>query len=167
MNYHYYSPMHRKKGTNLSMLHATDIVKLENQRGAKGFLPPHNEDYHTWDQELYCPMAGTVVKVVNDIPDNTPFCGTYPYNAGNIVVIQKDVYYLLLGHLKEGSITVTEGQAVTENQIIARAGSSGFSERPHLHMQLMNSPTSNYWSGMGISIQYNGKNLFKNRRITV
>ncbi len=99
MNYHYYSPMHRKKGTNLSMMHATDIVKLENQRGAKGFLPPHNQDYNIWGEELYCPMAGTVVKVVNDIPDNTPFCGTYPYNTGNTVVIRRDAYYLLLGHL--------------------------------------------------------------------
>ena len=28
MNYHYYSPMHRKNKTNLSMLYATDIVKI-------------------------------------------------------------------------------------------------------------------------------------------
>ena len=44
----------------------------------------------------------------------------------------------------------------------SRAGSS---ERPHLHMP--NSPTSNYWSGTGISIQYKGMKLFKIRRIEV
>ena len=44
------------------------------------------------------------MKVVDGIPDNEPWSGNYPYNTGNTVVIQKDDYYLLLGHLKKDSI---------------------------------------------------------------
>jgi hypothetical protein len=54
-----------------------------------------------------------------------------------------------------------------EGDFIAEAGNSGYSERPHIHIQLINSSTDNYWSGTGISIQYRRKNLYKNRLITV
>jgi murein DD-endopeptidase MepM/ murein hydrolase activator NlpD len=100
---------------------------------------------------------------VNDIPDNEPWSGNYPYNTGNTVVIQKDNYFLLLGHLKKDSIRVKEGDDVRCGEPIASAGNSGYSERPHLHMQLIKSESPNYWGGTGISIRYKNRNLYKNR----
>jgi hypothetical protein len=165
MNYHFHSVVHKKRGTNLSMLYATDVVKLAN--GKPNLLPSQNEDYPIFGEKVYSPMDGIVLKVVNDINDNIPFSGNYPYNTGNTVVIKKDNFYFLLGHLKKGSIVVREGDFISRNTFIAEAGNSGMSERPHLHMQLMKSETGDYWKGTGICVQFKAKNLYKNRLIKV
>ncbi len=165
MNYHFHSPVHKQKQTNYSMLYATDIVKL-GDRGSK-FMPAENKDYLVFGQAVYCPVEGSVFKVVNDIEDNVPFSGNYPYNTGNTVVIKNHNYYLLLGHLKKGSIVVRPGEIVNLNDKIGECGNSGMSERPHLHMQLMKCDDDDYWKGLGINIKYRGKNLYKNRVIRI
>jgi len=163
MNYHFHSSVHKKKNTNRSMLYATDIIKLSG--GVTRFLPSDNNAYAIFGEKIYSPIDGTIVKVVNNIEDNKPFSGNYPYNTGNTIVIKKDNYYLLLGHMKKGSIIVKEGDAVNGSDYLGEAGNSGMSERPHLHMQLMKSETDDYWKGMGVCLQYEGKNLYKNRLI--
>jgi hypothetical protein len=165
MNYHFYSPLHKKNKTNYSMLFATDLVKIKKNK--KGFIPRHNEEYPIFGEKVYCPMAGQVVKVENNIDDNEPFIGHYPYNTGNTVVIRDGNYYFLLGHLKKGSIGVALGETLKQNDLIGQIGNSGFSERPHLHMQLIESKSENYWKGKGICIRYKGQNLYKNRMIEI
>ncbi len=64
MNYHFHSPVHKQKKINLSMLYATDIVKLSKDK--TGFLPLENGNYSVFGKALYCPLDGEVVKVVND-----------------------------------------------------------------------------------------------------
>jgi hypothetical protein len=165
MNYHYYSPTHRKNKTNNSMLYATDIVKLQGLKSK--FLPISNSEYPIFNEEIYSPIDGVVVKVENSISDNQPFEGNYPYNTGNTVVIKKDNYYLLLGHLKKGSITVKEGDVVRSSDLIGLVGNSGWTERPHLHMQLIESKSGDYWHGKGVCIRHDKRNLYKNRIIQI
>jgi hypothetical protein len=165
MNYHYYSTVHRKNKTNNSMLYATDIVRIDNNDNR--FLPLRNEDYPIFGEKVYSPLSGVVVKVENGINDNIPYTGGYPYNTGNTIVIRKDNLYMLLGHLKKGSIRVEVNQLVSENEYVADAGNSGYSERPHIHMQLIDSNTDNYWHGRGVSIRFGNKNLFKNRIVKI
>lgn len=117
------------------MLYATDVVKISNKNSK--FMPSTNENYPVFGEAVYCPMEGTVVKVVNDIDDNLPYSGNYPYNTGNTVVIQNNQNYFLLGHLKKGSISVKVGDVLNRNDRLGEAGNSGMSERPHLHMQLI------------------------------
>jgi hypothetical protein len=165
MNYHFHSPVHKRNNTNQAMLYATDIVKTGN--GSFNFLPKQNQDYPVFNEKVYCPMEGFILKVVNSIEDNKPYSGNYPYNTGNTVVVKNGNYYFLLGHLKKGSILVGEGDYVSRNDLLGVAGNSGMSERPHLHMQLMKSNTDDFWKGTGINIQFNGKNLYKNRMIKI
>lgn len=165
MNYHFYSSVHKKNNTNNSMLFATDIVKLNDNNS--NFLPPRNEDYPVFGEKVLSPVSGTVFKVVNDIDDNIPYSGHYPYNTGNTIVIQNGNRYMLLGHLKKGSIHLETGQIVNAGDVIAEAGNSGYSERPHIHMQLIKSSSDNYWNGMGLSIHFKNRNLYKNRMINI
>jgi biotin carboxyl carrier protein len=165
MNYHYHSKIHKKKGTNKSMLYATDLVKLPS--GRHSVMPRQNEDYPVFGEPIYAPMGGTVVKVINDIDDNIPFSGGYHYNTGNTVVIHKNNLFFLLGHMKKGSITVNEGQEIKHGDLIGEAGNSGMSERPHLHMQLIRSEWENYWKGIGICIRFGKRNLYKNRIVSL
>jgi len=163
MNYHYYSAVHKRKKTNLSMLFATDIVKIKNS--GSSYFPPENDNYPIFGEKVFSPAGGVVVMVENSIKDNVPYSGNYPYNTGNTIVIRQGNNYVLLGHLKMDSIRVKEGDIINANDLIAEAGNSGYSERPHIHIQLINSLTDNYWSGKGVSMEYKGKNLYKNRLI--
>jgi hypothetical protein len=45
--------------------------------------------------------------------------------------------YSSLGHLQHGSVRAKVGDTVTRGQVIGKVGSSGPSEHPHLHYQLM------------------------------
>lgn len=165
MNYHFYSTIHKKNKTNYSMLFATDIVRIDKK--GKKFLPARNEDYPIFGEKVFSPVSGEIFKVVNNIDDNTPYCGGYPYNTGNTIVIRSENKYMLLGHLKKDSIRVNVGDLVSENEVLAEAGNSGFSERAHLHIQLIDCISENYWKGRGVSISFIKKNLFKNRIIEV
>ena len=165
MNYHYYSPLHRKKKTNNSMKFATDIVRIGSSE--KRFLPPNNKDYAIFAEAVYSPVTGIVIKAENNINDNMPYSGNYPYNTGNTVIIKNGDYYFLIGHLKKGSVRVREGDPVIVDDLIAEAGNSGYSERPHIHMQLIYSTSDNYWSGQGVGLTFGNKNLYKNRIIKV
>jgi hypothetical protein len=163
MNYHFYSPVHKKNRTNNSMKFATDIVKID--QSIKKFMPLNNEDYPIFGEKVFCPINGTVIKVVNNIDDNIPYSGNYPYNTGNTLIIKDSNYYFLIGHLKKGSIRINTGDYVHQNDLLAEVGNSGYSERPHVHMQLIFSQTENIWTGHGTNISFQNNNLFKNRKI--
>jgi len=57
-----------------------------------------------------------------------------------VVIKHNDYLYSKLSHLKEGSITVKEGQPVKFGTIIGKCGNSGRSPYPHLHFQLQATP---------------------------
>ena len=65
------------------------------------------------------------------------------------------------------SIVVKEGDKVRANDLIGSAGNSGWTERPHLHMQLINSDSENYWKGIGVSVRFKDMNLYKNRLVKI
>ena len=56
--------------------------------------------------------------------------------AGNHIYLRLDESetYLILAHLKQGSIKVKEGQHVNEGEFLAQVGNSGSSSEPHLHI---------------------------------
>ncbi len=121
--------------------HAWDFVILNNkglQYKNDGYL---REDYYCFGKSVIAPADGTVVQVVNNIEDNPIGDVNTIDNWGNTVVIKHNDYlYSKLSHLKEGSITVTEGQPVKFGTIIGKCGNSGRSPYPHLHFQLQSTP---------------------------
>ena len=59
--------------------------------------------------------------------------------VGNHIVIEADPErYVLLAHLKQGSVRVSEGETVRRGQPIAACGNSGNTSEPHLHLQVQN-----------------------------
>lgn len=61
--------------------------------------------------------------------------------AGNHVVVEISPTgpYVLLAHLRRGSIQVSEGESVSAGQQLAECGNSGNSTEPHLHLQVSDS----------------------------
>lgn len=116
-------------------------------------------DFYGWGQTIYSPIDGEVVSVVDSIEERNPVrilndianmvkvTKNYIQNndspekvAGNYILIQHSTdLYVLLAHLKKGSIIVKSGQKIHTNQPLGQLGHSGNSTMPHLHMQFMNS----------------------------
>ncbi len=108
-----------------------------------------NRDLPTFGRPVRAPATGRVVRLVNDVPDNEG-ARAYPRRSllddlahpdwvfGNYVVLDAgEGAYVLLAHLEQGSLLVAPGQVVEAGEQIARAGNSGNSIHPHLHLHVM------------------------------
>jgi murein DD-endopeptidase MepM/ murein hydrolase activator NlpD len=94
-------------------------------------------DFLAFDQPVRSPAWGTIVACCNDVADNPPGEMNLVDNWGNHVVI--DIgggLFVLLAHLRQGSLDVAPGLAVAPGTAIGRCGNSGRSAQPHLHMQV-------------------------------
>lgn len=93
---------------------------------------------------VYAMASGTVVSVVNDLPE-TPL-GTLPPStaadiSGNELIVKiAPGRYTHYSFLKTGSITVHPGERVKTGQEIAAIGSSGYTSGPQLHVGLLDGP---------------------------
>ncbi len=106
-----------------------------------------NEDWYAWGQPVLATGDGTVVAAVGTDRDNIRggqsfFNGGDVKNApmsfyGNHIVIDHgNGEFSMLAHLQQGSLLVKKGDKVARGQPVARIGSSGSANNPHLHFEL-------------------------------
>lgn len=76
--------------------------------------------------------------------------------AGNHVVIAagEPGPYVLLAHLRSGSVGVQAGAHVDVGQVLAQCGNSGNTTQPHVHLQATNS--TQWSSALGLPIAFDG-----------
>jgi hypothetical protein len=131
INYHHTASMQRN---------AVDIMQL----GEGGIHRPGRTDlpsYYIYDQPVLAPAEGTVTYLLDGRPDQQIGSVDERYPSGNQLVV--DIgggRYLMMGHLRQGSITVNVGERVREGQQIARVGNSGNTSAPHIHIQAQTLP---------------------------
>lgn len=94
------------------------------------------EDYGIYGKEVVAPVTGTVIAAYDEEKDITPDTEDFLSMEGNHVYIKIDETgtYLLLNHLKKGSVTVKIGDHVKAGDLIGRVGNSGSTSEPHLHI---------------------------------
>ncbi|MDA1533724.1 MULTISPECIES: M23 family metallopeptidase [unclassified Bacillus cereus group] len=94
------------------------------------------EDYGVYGAKVMAPASGTVVSINNNEQDLVPGSENFQSMAGNHIYLRVDETgtFLILAHLKKGSINVREGQHVNEGEFLAQVGNSGSSSEPHLHI---------------------------------
>jgi len=124
-----------------SWRHALDFV-IHNQEGKqfkdKGDLP---EDYFCYNKPVLAPADGTIESVTDNIEDNIIGRPNIRENWGNTVIIRHNKHvYSSLSHLRQGSITVRQGERVRQGSVIGKCGNSGRSPYPHLHFQIQTMP---------------------------
>ncbi len=99
---------------------------------------PKVTDYGCYGVAVVAPAAGEVVIAHDGEPDMVPGESSNNFKApdGNHVAIHLDETgtYLVIAHLKPGSVTVTAGQHVAEGQVIGQCGNSGNTSEPHIHI---------------------------------
>jgi len=98
---------------------------------------PNLADYGCYGVPVVAPVSGYVVSAHDGEPDATP--GVLSNNTvaptGNHVFLKLETgTYLVIAHLKNGSVTVKTGESVTEGQVIGQCGNSGNTSEPHIHI---------------------------------
>ncbi|MFI9642908.1 M23 family metallopeptidase [Micromonospora sp. NPDC051925] len=76
--------------------------------------------------------------------------------AGNHVIVELEGRrgYVVLAHLRAGSIRVDEGDPVTVGQELGDCGNSGNSTQPHLHLQVMDAADPYTAHGLPMSFRH-------------
>src|ERR687897_588332 len=132
ISHHYSTPVVRD---------ALDFMQLDEEgRGYQGD-PKRAESWYGFGEPVLAPAEGTVVSVSAVHPDEPigDLGQTPPY--GNHIVLEiSSGRYAVLGHLKQGSARVSEGERVRVGQRIAAVGDTGRSLWPHLHFQVQEGP---------------------------
>jgi hypothetical protein len=115
--------------------YAVDIMKL-NAFGsrANGLYPRDLRRYAIFDAEVLSPCNGAIVSAVDGLPDQVPGTSDEKHPAGNSVVIRCGDANVTLAHLRPGTVTVRPGANVVTGQLLGRAGNSGNTPEPHLHL---------------------------------
>jgi murein DD-endopeptidase MepM/ murein hydrolase activator NlpD len=104
-------------------------------------------DYHAYGRDVLAAADGTVITVVDGVPDNPPGQMDAALVTGNFVAIQHaDQLFSLYAHLQPGSPRVRPGQRVRAGEVLGKCGNSGNSSEPHLHFQLQDAASfSHSW----------------------
>jgi murein DD-endopeptidase MepM/ murein hydrolase activator NlpD len=131
---------------------ALDFVVMEDGASYRGDRADLGS-YFCWNRPVLAPADGTVAAAVDGLPDQ-PIGASDPQNpAGNHVVLDLGhSEFAFLAHLKEGSVTVEEGEAVAQGDIVGRCGNSGNTSEPHLHFHLQTTP--DLATGEGLPAQF-------------
>ncbi len=112
---------------------------FEAEQGGRKYLGEGTtlEEFHTWDTLVLAPCNGIVSRVVNHVRDNAPGENNPDENWGNSIILFSDAgYYIMLAHLRQGTVNVAVGQRITRGDLLGRCGNSGRSPVPHLHLQI-------------------------------
>ncbi len=146
--------------------YAIDILKI-NKFGfrAKGFYPKDIQKYLIFNEMVYSPIEGVVMKVVDEHPDMVPPKLDQEHPAGNYVTIKHadSNAFVFLVHLRERSMLVSEGDVITTGQPIGRVGNSGLTTEPHLHIHCEEDEIGEFnISGKGIPLLFDGRFLKRN-----
>ena len=130
-----------------------DHAAVSDQYFAYDFL---REEGDAWDQPILAPCDGMIVHVENRRDDAPPGRSSRDraFPLGNYVSIQTPRGYVILAHLKQGSVDVRVGDTIRAGTPVARCGNSGNSRRAHLHLHAQDQPSQNVDIASGIPVAF-------------
>ena len=156
INYHFAHPAQR---------YALDVVAA-NALGmrARGLWPRELERYEVWGDTVVAPCAGAITRARGDLPDQSPPDRDSVNVAGNHVVLRCDGsdVTVLLAHLMRGSVRVVPGARVRAGDPLGRAGNSGNTTEPHLHVHAERGGGDSLGRGRGVPLTFDGRWLVRN-----
>ncbi len=118
--------------------YAYDLLKVAGGKSYNGD-PLVNDSYLAYGEPILAPCDGRVVLAIDGVPDNVPGDTNPIHLTGNTLVLETEAgEFILLAHLREGSLAVARGDQVRKGQVLGACGNSGNSTEPHLHLQLQN-----------------------------
>jgi len=141
--HHFHAQITMDGVTRVPQRYAQDWIYLDPVTGqAASGDASIAKNYFGYGKEIYAVADGTVVEVLDGLPDVGKIFAappaTVPTMAGNYVIIDiGNKKFACYAHMVPGSIRVKKGDVVREGQMIGQMGNSGNSDLPHLHFQVV------------------------------
>ncbi|MGH2415985.1 MAG: M23 family metallopeptidase, partial [Microcystaceae cyanobacterium] len=127
---------------------ALDWVQMDAQGRVVNGDVSKIKNYVGYGAKVLAVAEGTVVDILNSLPEQTPPNDPDPGTInlqnvlGNHVILDLENHvFALYAHLQTGSVTVKPGVRVGRGQVLGKLGNTGNTSAPHLHFHLMNGPT--------------------------
>jgi len=144
VNYHVFSPDQRW---------AYDLLVEPGGHGSDQLA-----DYGCYGLPVLAPTDATVAHVHTGEPDQVPgqLAPNLTAPGGNFVALElpDTGTYLLLAHLKPGSVAVQEGQSVAEGEVLGACGNSGNTSEPHVHIHHQRQAPIAFGIGEGLPLYF-------------
>ena len=117
--------------------YAYDLVMFKTVQGSPSTYqgdPTVNTSYFAFGKPIRAALAGTVVRVIDDVPDNHGnLQDMNPGRNGSIILQHAGGVFTIYTHVRQNSATVRAGQTVSAGCLLAQVGNAGASTEPHLH----------------------------------
>lgn len=149
--------------------YAVDLVGIGTWGSrSRGLVSPNPADYAIFGVTVVAPCEGTVVRSYDGAADNAVPIRSRDPIEGNHVIIECGDAWVVLAHLRAGSVLVDDGDALRSGTPIGQVGNSGQSDEPHLHVHAQTPGTQlQPISGEPLALRFQGKPWpVRNRRMT-
>ena len=134
---------------------------------ATGLLPRNPEKYRIFGEVIVAPCAGRVVAAEDGVADMRVPEMDRAHMAGNHVVLECGDAWVLLAHMRQGSVLARIGERVATGDPLGEVGNSGNSAEPHLHIHAQRpGPEAMPLSGDPLPITIEGRYLVRGHRVT-
>lgn len=133
---------------------------------ARGWRPADPAAYAIFGAGLHAPCDGTVVAAEGTMPDfDVPH--EDPVNRlGNHVILHCGEAWIVLAHMRQGSVTVAPGEGVATGARLGEVGNSGASTEPHLHIHAQRPGTAEApIAGEPLGLRIDGRFLVRGDRL--
>lgn len=149
--------------------YAVDIIGIDAWGfHADGIAPRDPKLYRIYGAEVRAPCAGQVAHLVDGVPDMQVPQVDREHMLGNGVLLACGDYFVLLAHFAPGTMAVTLGDQVEVGQLLGRAGNTGNTNEPHLHIHVQRGmPADTPIAGEPAWFTVEGQFLLRNQVFTV
>jgi murein DD-endopeptidase MepM/ murein hydrolase activator NlpD len=140
----YWSGASGHPGSDQRFAYDMGVIARDPETGEWSSLLPGksgeaNADYRIWNRPVYAMADGVVISCKMNEPNNPAPGEKITSGGGNSFSIQHGTEKALYAHLRAGTVTAQlckPGAVVKAGDLLGRAGNSGSSSAPHLHIHV-------------------------------
>ena len=169
-SYHRGATLPINGGIRVAERFAIDFVQLNDKNMLNAGPQDQLSSYAFFGDEIYSVADGTVVEVVDGLPEQVP--GKLPAEAtiqmaaGNHLVVDiSQGRFAFYAHMQPGSLKVNVGDKVMTGQVLGLLGNSGNTDAPHLHFHVMDGPSPLVSNGLPyVFTSFTGQGMLKDEK---
>ena len=146
-----------------------DIVGVGGWGSRKAGLSPSDPArYAIFGATVIAPCAGRIIAAVDGRPDMPVPQRDRAHLEGNHVIVACDNMWVLLAHLRRGSVRQQRGAWVRTGDVIGEVGNSGNTDEPHLHVHVQRPGTADApLSGEPLPVRFRNRWLTRNTHVSL
>ena len=146
--------------------YGVDLVRVEAAgRRARGLLPRDPAAYFIFGDTVLAPCGGRMISSTDGLADLPVPEVDREHMAGNHLILECGGHWILLGHLRRGSVLRRAGDSVETGEPLGQVGNTGNTGEPHLHIHAQRPGTPDMpLGGDPVAVTFGGRYLVRGTR---